>query len=163
MPPTRRKDVSALRGAPFLLSTGVQMNSVGIKSKTFVARLVIMLSAALGCRKDGNGSCSQIPILTEKKAAVSTISGDVTDRFDYGPAIVRHFQSPVDIAVAADGTVYVSDYNNILDCDISAHISSAGNVVDLTIRNKCFGLSNVKSIWFRRGGFYIKLPNRHSS
>ena len=43
---------------------------------------------------------------------ISTIAGDGTNAFADGPALSAKFNAPVDVAVAADGTIYVADYLN---------------------------------------------------
>ena len=44
-----------------------------------------------------------------KKIIVSTVAGDGTAGFHDGPALTAKFKSPLDVAVSADGTIYVAD------------------------------------------------------
>ena len=72
--------------------------------KYFVPLAVVILSAGIACKK-------VIPP-KEKKWVVSTIAGEGTKGFADGPASFSKFQVPFDVAVAADGTIYVTDALN---------------------------------------------------
>lgn len=69
---------------------------------------VIAATLNIGCKK---GDHSGGPDQPDKKAIVTTIAGDGSDDFADGPALSAKFRSPADVAVAADGTIYVADYN----------------------------------------------------
>lgn len=77
--------------------------------KHFVLFAVMIATAGFGCKKNQAGGSAPPP---EKKAVVSTIAGDGSDGFANGPVLSAKFQSPVDVAVAPDGTIYVADYND---------------------------------------------------
>ena len=44
-----------------------------------------------------------------KKIVVSTVAGDGTEGFLDGPVLTSKFKSPLDVAILADGTIYVAD------------------------------------------------------
>jgi len=67
------------------------------------------MTVVSGCSKSGHGG--GIPS-KEKRAIVSTIAGDGTGAFADGPALSARFHSPIDVAVATDGTIFVADYGN---------------------------------------------------
>ena len=60
------------------------------------------------CKKDktGNGDTK------EKKVVVTTIAGDGMDGYINGTALSARFDTPVDVAVGADGSLYIADANN---------------------------------------------------
>ena len=93
----------------------------------FILSIVIIAATGSGCKKNNNGDGSSAPL--EKRAVVTTIAGDGTDGYANGPALSAKFHSPVDVAVAADGTIYVADYNSHRIRKIAAGMVStlAGN------------------------------------
>src|SRR5215470_13273570 len=76
--------------------------------KTFRLLPLIILTAIVGCKKDA--PATSLPM--ERKVIVTTIAGDGTDAFADGPALSAKFHSPIDVAVASDGSIYVADYND---------------------------------------------------
>lgn len=73
--------------------------------KTFILLLVV---AASGCGKQRG----QPRTGDEEKVTVTTIAGDGSRDFAEGPALSAKFAQPADVAVGADGTIYVSDLIN---------------------------------------------------
>ncbi|MDP4261761.1 MAG: NHL repeat-containing protein [Bacteroidota bacterium] len=74
----------------------------------FILFTAIIMIAGTGCKKNNQGN----GLSTETKATVTTIAGEGTGAYANGPALSAKFDSPVDVAVADDGTIYVADYNN---------------------------------------------------
>ncbi|MDO6432987.1 hypothetical protein Q4E93_20430 [Flavitalea sp. BT771] len=72
-------------------------------------KYVLIVVLSMGCKKSKHDGNPQPP---EKKAIVTTIAGDGTDGFANGPALAAQFKYPVDVAVAADGTLYIADYTD---------------------------------------------------
>lgn len=63
----------------------------------------------MGCKKyDNNGNKPA----TEKKVVVTTVAGNGEPTFVNDPVLSATFDSPEDIAIAADGTIYVTDALN---------------------------------------------------
>jgi len=48
----------------------------------------------------------------EKKVTVSTFAGDGTAAYLDGPLLSARFSTPSDVAISADGILYVADYNS---------------------------------------------------
>ncbi len=74
--------------------------------------LLIVAPAIFACRKNtqennsGNGSTNGT------SATVTTVAGDGTAGFADAPVSLARFKSPYDVAVAADGTLYITDFGN---------------------------------------------------
>jgi glucose/arabinose dehydrogenase len=80
--------------------------------KNYIAIIAAILIAVAGCEKDQPaGKLLPVPS-KEKKWIVSTIAGDGTQGFADGPALSAKFNAPIDVAVAADGTLLVTDFKN---------------------------------------------------
>lgn len=78
-------------------------------TKTYLMLSVAMIAmTAASCKKDDHGKTP----LPEKKVMVTTIAGDGSDAFADGPALSAKFHWPFDVAVVADGTIYVTDFSN---------------------------------------------------
>ena len=58
-----------------------------------------------GCKKDDQ----QMAPPAEKKWLVTTVAGNGSAAFSDGPSLSAEFRTPSDIAIAADGTMYVAD------------------------------------------------------
>ncbi|MDP4263321.1 MAG: NHL repeat-containing protein [Bacteroidota bacterium] len=80
--------------------------------KYFMPLVVLLLTAGTSCKKDNQGYQSPAQPPAEKKWVVTTIAGDGTPSFTNGPALSATFHFPEDVAVAADGTIYVTDVVN---------------------------------------------------
>jgi sugar lactone lactonase YvrE len=93
----------------------------------------MMAAGSFSCKKNRQGGS---PPPTDKKAVVSTIAGDGSDAFENGPVMSAKFHSPVDVAVAPDGTIYVADYNDHRIRKI------AGGQVSTLAGNDSFGIVN---------------------
>lgn len=76
---------------------------------SFLLFFAISILITVSCKKSNNQSTS---IQTEKKATVTTIAGDGREAFVNGPALSASFHTPLDVAVSADGTIYVADFNS---------------------------------------------------
>lgn len=74
----------------------------------FLLSITIVVAPNISCKKDKDHD----GVSTEKKVVVSTVAGDGVDGFLNGAASSARFDTPVDVAVAADGSIYVADYNN---------------------------------------------------
>jgi len=103
-----------------------------INTRFILVILGLIAAPGIGCRKHKDGGSPT----AEKKAVVTTIAGDGTDAFADGPALSAKFHSPADVAVAADGTLYVADYNGHRIRKI------AGGQVSTLAGNGTFGIVN---------------------
>lgn len=74
--------------------------------------LLITLSAVTACRKNIQGNNSGYGSTTGDKVTVTTVAGEGTAGFADGSAFSARFKAPYDVAVAADGTLYVTDFRN---------------------------------------------------
>lgn len=97
-----------------------------------IASLAILFTS---CNK-GNSGGDRAPGLPESKVSVSTFAGDGTDAYLDGPLLSARFHTPVDVAIASDGVIYVSDYNGRRIRKIS------GGQVSLLAGNGNFGDTN---------------------
>jgi hypothetical protein len=97
-----------------------------------IASLAILFTS---CNKDNPGG-NRAPGLPEKKVTVSTFAGDGTDAYLDGPLLSARFHTPIDVAIAFDGVIYVSDYNGRRIRKIS------GGQVSLLAGNSNFGDTN---------------------
>jgi sugar lactone lactonase YvrE len=68
----------------------------------------IILAIGTSCKKD----ISEEKMPSEKKWIVTTIAGDGVASFTNGPAASANFHFPDDVAVTADGIMYVTDLQN---------------------------------------------------
>jgi sugar lactone lactonase YvrE len=82
-----------------------------MKIRPFIAVLTILITA-VSCKKGSSpgGSSGKTP--GEKTWVVTTVAGDGEASFVNGPASSATFHFPFDVAVAADGTLYVADALN---------------------------------------------------
>lgn len=80
---------------------------MNLKTNLILASVMITI-AGFGCKKM---STNKLPPEQKEKVIVTTIAGDGTDAHEDGPALSAKFQTPTDVAVAVDGTIYVVDYN----------------------------------------------------
>jgi len=71
---------------------------------------LVLAAAAAGCHKNTTDTPPSNPV--QKGWVVTTIAGDGTEGSADGPVKLAKFHAPIDVAVAADGTVYVADYLN---------------------------------------------------
>jgi sugar lactone lactonase YvrE len=83
-----------------------------MKLKRVILYVVVFTAAAIACKKgDSGGSRVPPPPPPEKKVTVSTFAGDGTGGYLDGPLLSARFYTPSDVAISADGTLYVADYN----------------------------------------------------
>lgn len=92
--------------------------------KKYIIPFVVIMLIAASCKKNkpGNRPPSQPPTAPppvsppapagEKKWVVTTVAGNGTASFVNGPVLSATFHFPVDVAVAPDGTMYVTDILN---------------------------------------------------
>ena len=71
--------------------------------------IVIITIAGIGCKK--YTAPEEVPVST-KKWVVTTIAGGDSASFVNGPAPLARFHFPLDVAVAADGAIFVTDVQN---------------------------------------------------
>jgi len=71
----------------------------------FILLSVVITVAGFGCKKM---STNQLPPQQNEKVTVSTFAGDGTGAHEDGPALLAKFHTPVDVAVGADGIIYVA-------------------------------------------------------
>src|SRR5215831_2122812 len=96
------------------------------------AHLIFMSITIISCSKNDKS------VLTdpskEKKWMVTTIAGNGTAYFKDGPALMAGFHAPQDVAVTANGSIYVADAINhrIRKINNDFVISYAGSGVDDT-------------------------------
>jgi len=81
-----------------------------MKQNIFFLLLIVISGTA--CRKSDQPSTPQVISSTEKKWVVSTVAGNGMAFFANGPALMAEFRAPLDVAIAADGTIYVADAIN---------------------------------------------------
>ncbi|HMH24688.1 MAG TPA: NHL repeat-containing protein [Puia sp.] len=81
-----------------------------MKYKNIILYVVLFTAVAAACRK-GNSPGIPVPPAPEKKVIVSTFAGDGTDAYLDGPLLSAKFHTPIDVAISADGILYVADYN----------------------------------------------------
>ena len=105
---------------------------MAIPKKHCILLAVMITTAGIGCKKSEQSP----PPPVEKKAVVSTIAGDGSDAFENGPVMLAKFHTPIDVAVAPDGTIYVADYNDRRIRKI------AGGQVSTLAGNGSFGVVN---------------------
>jgi hypothetical protein len=84
-------------------------NFVKCKSILLYAALATAIPSA--CKKNNPGT-SPPPPPPPKIAVVNTYAGDGTDGYVNGPLLSARFETPIDICVSSDGTIYVADYND---------------------------------------------------
>jgi len=84
-----------------------------MKLKRIILYVVLFTAAATACKKSDSGD-SRVPPPPppEKKFIVSTFAGDGTAAYLDGPLLSAKFATPSDIAISADGILYVADYNS---------------------------------------------------
>jgi sugar lactone lactonase YvrE len=103
---------------------------------------VFFVCIATGCTKKnrdvGNQPDANPP--KEKRAVVSTVAGDGSKGFANGPALSAKFNSPADVAVGPDGSLYITDFKNHRVRKIAA-----GQVTTLA-GNDSFGIVNGNGI-----------------
>lgn len=76
----------------------------------FILLSVLIIIIGFGCKKKPT---NELPPEQTEKVTVTTIAGDGTDAHADGPALSAKFHTPVDVAIGADGTIYVADDNRI--------------------------------------------------
>ncbi|HEY4287450.1 MAG TPA: hypothetical protein VGN00_10175 [Puia sp.] len=82
-----------------------------MKFKCIIVYIIVFTAAAASCKK-GDAGEGQVPPPPEKKATVSTFAGDGTGAYLDGPLLSARFFTPSDIAISANGVLYVADYNS---------------------------------------------------
>ena len=75
----------------------------------FIALISLIMLAAISCKKYTPEDKPPIQPSAEKKWVVTTIAGEGSAFFSDGPALMARFRAPQDVAVTADGIVYVAD------------------------------------------------------
>jgi sugar lactone lactonase YvrE len=78
--------------------------------KNYIILLIIITDISCKKKPPENNPPSQPP--TEKKWIVTTVAGEGSPSFVNGPALTATFHFPEDVAVTADGTIYVTDVLN---------------------------------------------------
>jgi len=106
-----------------------------MKYKSIILYVVLFAAIATACRK-GNSGGNQAPPPPEKKVTVSTFAGDGTGAYLDGPLLSAKFSTPMDVAISADGILYVADYNDRRIRKIS------GGQVSVLAGNGTFGSRN---------------------
>jgi sugar lactone lactonase YvrE len=81
-----------------------------MKYKSLIVYVALFAFVATACKK-GIPGANHTPPPPEKKVTVSTFAGDGTDAYLDGALLSARFHTPVDIAISADGALYVADYN----------------------------------------------------
>jgi hypothetical protein len=80
--------------------------------KNSVPVLAILLITVAGCKKNTNENTPIPDPPTEKKWVVTTVAGTGEASFVNGPVISATFHFPGDVAVNANGEMYVTDLLN---------------------------------------------------
>lgn len=84
---------------------------------------MIVLVGIFGCKKDREvPAIPPDPLPHEKKWIVSTVAGDGRPFFSDGSVLMASFRLPFDVAIAADGAIYVADLHNHRIRKISAGV-----------------------------------------
>jgi sugar lactone lactonase YvrE len=78
----------------------------------FITFVLVIIAAGISCKKDKQEDKPPIKPSPDKKWVVTTLAGEGTKDFLDGPALSAKFKVPFDVAVAADGTIYVADAGN---------------------------------------------------
>jgi sugar lactone lactonase YvrE len=82
----------------------------------FIPLIIVILLVGTGCKKykleDKPPTQPATPPSIEKKWVVTTVAGDGSAYFGDGPALMAKFRAPQDVAVTADGIIYVADALN---------------------------------------------------
>jgi hypothetical protein len=81
---------------------------MNVKTNLILLSVTIIVTS-LGCKKK---LTSELPPEKKEKVIVTTIAGDGTDAHEDGPVSSAKFHTPTDVAVGADGVIYVVDYND---------------------------------------------------
>ena len=82
-----------------------------MKHKSIIRCVVLVASLFIACKKGNSGGDQAPPPPAPKKAIVSTFAGEGTGANLDGPLLSAKFYTPSDIAISANGTLYVADYN----------------------------------------------------
>jgi len=82
-----------------------------MKYNNFILCVAVMIVVLPACKKGDSGGNQNPPSPPPKKAIVSTFAGDGSDAVGNGPLLTAKFHTPTDIAISADGILYVTDYN----------------------------------------------------
>jgi len=80
--------------------------------KYILSCITATLIIAAGCKKGQDGNMPAAIPPTDKKWVVRTIAGNGTEGFSDGSAFTAMFNTPLDVTVTEDGTVYVADALN---------------------------------------------------
>ena len=80
--------------------------------KNSVSLIVILFITFAGCKKNTNENTTIADPPTEKKWVVTTLAGTGEASFVNGPVISATFHFPGDVAVNANGEVFVTDLLN---------------------------------------------------
>lgn len=74
--------------------------------------IIVIIIADVGCKKKPPENNPPIQPPTEKKWVVTTVAGEGSPSLVNGPVMSATFHFPEDVAVTADGTIYVTDVLN---------------------------------------------------
>ncbi|CAN5652653.1 hypothetical protein BH11BAC5_BH11BAC5_33640 [soil metagenome] len=77
--------------------------------RNLVPSLLLVTVISMACKKYDS---EKLPVITppvEKKWVVTTVAGNGIPFFADGPALSAEFRNPLDVAVTADGIIYVAD------------------------------------------------------
>jgi len=80
-----------------------------MKCKNIILCAAFFAAIVTSCKK---GDPGRPPLPSGKKVMVTTFAGDGTDGWRDGPLLSAHFETPIDVAISPDGTLYVADYND---------------------------------------------------
>ncbi len=78
----------------------------------FITFISIIILTGLSCKKNNQEDSSPTVPPTEKKWIVTTVAGNGRAVFADGPVLTASFRAPLDVAVSAEGTIYVADAVN---------------------------------------------------
>jgi hypothetical protein len=80
--------------------------------RNIISLLILVTVAGIACKKNPQENPTEDKPPKEKKWTVITIAGNGLAYFADGPALTAEFRAPLDVAVTADGTIYVADAIN---------------------------------------------------
>ena len=78
----------------------------------FIPLITVLCTMGLACKKDKEEQLPPPDPSLKKRVIVTTVAGDGVAGFADGPVVTARFNLPLDVAVAADGTIYVADALN---------------------------------------------------
>jgi sugar lactone lactonase YvrE len=95
----------------FLINAGTK--SAIMKYISIILYVALFAAGTAACKKSNSrGNQAPPPPPPEKKVIVSTFAGDGMGAYLDGPLLSARFYTPMDVAISADGILYVADYND---------------------------------------------------